>query len=109
MPRNENLKATCYEQSNGVYVAGHHMAARIFAKNRTTMNLSIHRQKHTGKFILAQRNATHGRAKKTSLSFWKFGVPSPVTGSQPGVALNPLVPQPGLLPMVISLNASGLL
>lgn len=32
----------------------------------------------------------------------KFGVPSPVTGSQPLIALNPPVPQPGLEPVVIS-------
>ena len=32
----------------------------------------------------------------------KFGVPSPVTGSQPVAAEKPSVPQPGLLPAVIS-------
>ena len=42
-----------------------------------------------------------------SLSFPKLGVPTPVTASHPSVALNPGVPQPGLLPVVMSLNASG--
>lgn len=37
----------------------------------------------------------------------KSGVPTPVTGSQPSVALNPDVPQPGLFPSVTSLKASG--
>ena len=44
---------------------------------------------------------------RISFSFPKFGVPTPVTASQPCVALNPGVPHPGLLPVVMSLNASG--
>lgn len=35
-------------------------------------------------------------------------MPSPVTGSHPFVALNPFVPQPGLLPLVMSWKALGL-
>ena len=41
------------------------------------------------------------------LSFPKFGVPTPVTGSHPFVALNPGVPHPGLLPTVMSLKTEG--
>jgi len=37
-----------------------------------------------------------GRLVNTFKSFWKSGVPNPVTGSQPFVAANPFVPQPGL-------------
>lgn len=36
--------------------------------------------------------------------FWKSGVPKPVTGSHPGAVGNPLVPQPGFEPTVMSLN-----
>jgi hypothetical protein len=43
-----------------------------------------------------------------AFSFAKLGVPKPVTGSQPDVALKPeLVKQPQLLPFVISLNADA--
>jgi len=45
---------------------------------------------------------------KTSNSLGKFGVPKPVTGSHPLTAANPDVPQPGLLPAVMSLKAVGL-
>ena len=38
---------------------------------------------------------------KMSKSFLKFGVPSPVTGSQPLTALNPGVLHPGFPPVVI--------
>lgn len=38
----------------------------------------------------------------------KFGVPRPVTGSQPVPAEKPFVPQPGLLPETISFKAEGL-
>jgi hypothetical protein len=34
-------------------------------------------------------------------------VPNPVTGSQPGAVEKPLVPQPELVPSVMSLKASG--
>lgn len=37
---------------------------------------------------------TYGRSMKISSSFWKRGVPRPVTGSQPAAAWNPGVPQP---------------
>ena len=37
--------------------------------------------------------------------FGKSGVPRPVIGSHPGAAGNPSVPQPGLVPFVMSLNA----
>lgn len=37
----------------------------------------------------------------------KFGVPSPVTGSQPVVAVNPGVPHPWLPPLVISFSVHG--
>jgi len=37
----------------------------------------------------------------------KLGVLSPVTQSQPGTAVNPLVPQPRLLPIVTSFKTSG--
>jgi hypothetical protein len=36
-----------------------------------------------------------------------LGDPRPATGSQPLLAGNPLVLQPGLLPVVISFNAPG--
>ena len=46
--------------------------------------------------------------KPTALSnFGKFGVPRPVTGSQPAEAGNPFVPQPGLSPVVTSLRADA--
>lgn len=48
----------------------------------------------------------HGSAVQSSTNFGKFRVPNPVTGSQPGVALKPWVPQPGFEPCVMSLNAS---
>jgi len=35
----------------------------------------------------------------------KDGVPRPVTGSQPGTAVNPGVPQPWFPPVVMSLKA----
>lgn len=38
----------------------------------------------------------------------KCYLPSPVTGSQPGTAENPTVPQPGLLPLVMSFITHGL-
>ena len=49
-----------------------------------------------GTLELASRAAggDQGSARNNSLSFWKLGVPSPVTGSQPGTAENPGVPQP---------------
>lgn len=34
----------------------------------------------------------------------KIGVPNPVTGSQPLVALNPSTPHPAALPLVMSVN-----
>lgn len=40
-------------------------------------------------------------------SFAKFGVPRPVTGSQPFTAGNPLVLHPGLLPVVTSVSAAA--
>lgn len=45
---------------------------------------------------------------KAANSFGKLGVPSPVTGSQPGAAENPAVPQPWLPPRTMSLRAEGL-
>lgn len=48
---------------------------------------------------------TQGNAVQRSRSFGKLSVPRPVTGSHPGCAEKPLVPQPGLLPEVMSLNA----
>lgn len=48
---------------------------------------------------------TYGNDNHKSRSKRKFGVPSPVTGSHPSVALNPVVLQPGLLPLVMSLKA----
>jgi hypothetical protein len=44
----------------------------------------------------------YGRLMNNSSMAGKFGDPRPVTGSQPTAALNPFVPQPGLLPEVIS-------
>jgi hypothetical protein len=49
----------------------------------------------------------YGRDKKYFNIFGKFGVPRPVTGSQPGTAENPLVLHPGFVPFVISLNIDG--
>lgn len=49
--------------------------------------------------------AIHGRSKNRESSLGKFGVPRPVTGSQPGFARNPCVPQLGFEPFVMSLNA----
>ena len=46
-----------------------------------------------------------GNAVQSSSSFGKLSVPRPVTGSHPGCAEKPFVPQPGLLPEVMSLNA----
>ena len=40
-------------------------------------------------------------------NFGKFGVPRPVTGSQPVVAGNPVVLHPGLSPVVTSFNADA--
>jgi hypothetical protein len=37
----------------------------------------------------------------------QFGVPNPVTGSQPVVALKPSVPHPGFAPSVISFSTRG--
>ena len=34
-------------------------------------------------------------------------IPKPVTGSQPGTAENPTVPQPGFVPFVMSFNIQG--
>jgi hypothetical protein len=48
----------------------------------------------------------HGSNNHLRAIFGKSGVPSPVTGSHPGTAVYPFVPQPGLLPDVISWNAS---
>ena len=45
--------------------------------------------------------SVYGSAMNTSSKLSYFGVPSPVTGSHPETALNPLVLQPGLLPSVI--------
>lgn len=45
---------------------------------------------------------------KAANNLGKEGVPKPVTGSHPAVAAKPFVPQPGLSPVVISLNALGL-
>jgi len=42
----------------------------------------------------------------SSLSLPKFGVPRPEIASHPSVALKPSVPQPGLLPVVISVSPS---
>ena len=40
-------------------------------------------------------------------NFGKFGVPRPVTGSQPATAGNPFVLHPGLSPVVTSFNADA--
>lgn len=48
----------------------------------------------------------HGSWSHNSRSIATLGVPTPVTGSQPGSALNPVVSQPGFDPAVISLNAA---
>jgi hypothetical protein len=37
-----------------------------------------------------------------------MNLPSPVTGSHPGTAENPTVPQPGLVPFVMSFKIQGL-
>ena len=50
----------------------------------------------------------HGKLKNFAKSFGKFGVPRPVTGSQPVTAEKPGVPQPGFLPLVMSLSKPGL-
>jgi len=47
-----------------------------------------------------------GSSRNNERRFLKRGVPKPETASQPFVALKPFVPQPGLFPDVISLNAS---
>lgn len=52
-----------------------------------------------------QLQTVHGRSRNRESSLGKFGVPKPVTGSQPGFAKNPCVPQLGFEPFVMSLNA----
>jgi hypothetical protein len=47
----------------------------------------------------------HGRSRNLARRIGNRGVPRPVTGSQPLVALKPSVPQPGLVPLVMSLYA----
>ena len=49
----------------------------------------------------------YGRARKVWRRAGKFGVPRPVRGSQPVVAKKPEVPQPELLPTVISWKLPG--
>ena len=49
---------------------------------------------------------TQGSSNHLANSLGKLGVPRPVTGSHPSVALKPLVPQPGLEPILISVKAS---
>lgn len=49
--------------------------------------------------------ANYGRARKRAKRRSKFGVPKPVSGSQPGAAGKPCVPQPGFVPFVTSLKA----
>ena len=48
---------------------------------------------------------TYGSANHLLINACVFGVPKPVTGSHPGTAVNPGVPQPWFPPDVISLNA----
>lgn len=50
--------------------------------------------------------AIQGSSNHLASNLGKLGVPRPVTGSHPSVALNPTVPQPGFEPMVMSLKAS---
>jgi hypothetical protein len=50
---------------------------------------------------------TYGNADHNLRSEGKSGVPSPVTGSHPSVALKPEVLQPGLLPSVMSLKVQA--
>lgn len=45
--------------------------------------------------------------KNFASNLGKFGVPNPVTGSQPVVAVNPGVPHPWLPPLVISFRVHG--
>ena len=51
---------------------------------------------------VARLRIRHGNNSHLARSFGKNGVPRPVTGSHPGTALNPLVPQPSLPPDVMS-------
>ena len=74
---------------------------RIVSSYSTALASSSHVSTHKSPNRCAKSNVT------TSLSLPKFGVPTPVTGSHPLVALNPGVPHPGLFPVVISLNARG--
>jgi len=49
----------------------------------------------------------YGKLKNSFNKLGYCGVPSPVTGSQPSTAANPLLPHPGLLPFLISLKTQG--
>lgn len=50
-------------------------------------------------------NRAQGSNSHLMTSFGNDGVPNPVTGSHPGLATNPGVPQPWFPPLVMSLKA----
>lgn len=59
--------------------------------------------------IATIRNILHGKPMKTFNILAKSGVPRPVTGSQPWVALKGSEPHTELFPLVMSLNIQGCL
>ena len=74
----------------------------------TKINLS--QAKHVTQYMCSNTFYTdilthQGSASQAASNLGKLGVPRPVTGSQPIVALYPLVPHPGLSPIVMSLKA----
>jgi len=89
------------------------LALLVFLSSQTNEAKKKSRRKvgdtsRTSVFVVDPKKALYGKAIKASKSFGKFGVPNPVTGSHPTTASKPLVPQPGLEPIVMSLKAEGL-
>lgn len=78
----------------------------VYVYNINIIHTSCYYINYTSTSMTLITNSTQGKLNHFSNNFPNLGVPKPVTGSHPDVALKPDEPQPELFPATISLNAS---